>query len=135
MHTITLQDILSSSNSLDVTFSSDLECGSCIRGGYIYCVEGSDREVVSSDDTAPAGICCEGSGSCDEQYDDNYTCSNTYSDSTFALMLCPFKKSSCGKTSDFSFEESGESESISMTLYPGDVCFYTVHADLWSPSF
>jgi hypothetical protein len=49
--------------------------------------------------------------------------------------MCPFKTSSCGSTSEYTFEKSGESKSLSLTLYPGDVCFYAIRAECGVPSF
>ena len=63
-------------------FSSNLDCGDCLRGDFIYCTQ-SFSMGSSYDDIAPAGTCCADSASCAEQYNPQYNCSSSYFDNHY----------------------------------------------------
>ena len=77
---------------LSITYSADLGCGSCIRGGYVYCIPGAEGSDPATWTVYKSDICCR-DASCIQAKDIlNYNCSNTYSDSLMAKALCPFSK-------------------------------------------
>ncbi len=39
------QGLTSYPDDLQITFNSNLKCGACIRGGYIYCVNGYEEDI------------------------------------------------------------------------------------------
>ncbi len=68
-----------------IKFSETLNCGACIRGGYIFCIPG----LEGSDPTAwPTGLkksCYQSATTlAAAKLASPWTCSNTYSDSTLA---------------------------------------------------
>ena len=49
------QPLTSYPEDLQIPFSATLRCGACIRGGYVYCVNGYEEDMDLA--TKPA-ICC-----------------------------------------------------------------------------
>ena len=90
-----------------------LKCSKCIRGGFTFCFEGTDGEAIAVDGVAPTEKCCE-ADTCDEASNEAYTCSNSYSDATYALSMCPQKQDKCGATQEVDFEEPGETQDITI---------------------
>jgi hypothetical protein len=82
--------------NVTVTYSSTLDCGACILGGYIFCttaVEGTNYTSSSS----ITSTCCETSTGCKTQLaSSSYTCSSAYNSTAYAKFMCPFKGDNCG---------------------------------------
>jgi hypothetical protein len=78
-----------------VTHAENLKCGKCIKGGFNFCFEGSDGDVVASGASAPAQKCCA-DDQCAENTNAAYICSSTYADKEYALQMCPQPQARCG---------------------------------------
>ena len=119
-----------------IGYKSDLGCGACIRGGYIYCIPG---EEGSDPSTWPVGLkpaCCKDSASCPQVSNTAYVCSSSYADTMLAKALCPFKKASCGTNSTvIDFAKTGEQQNINITLEIGETCHFEVRAECGLPMF
>ena len=48
-------------DDIEIPFGQALKCGACIRGGYVYCVNGFEEDIDLA--TKPA-ICCQDVASC-----------------------------------------------------------------------
>ena len=108
-------------DDVKIEFKSQLGCGSCIKGGYIYCIpgaEGSDPDTWGG----KKAVCCKDAASCTA--DKTYLCSNSYSDASLSKAMCPFKKSNCGNSAAFSFDSVGQKQSINISLPQGEACSY-----------
>ena len=106
------------------THADTLKCGKCIRGGFVFCFEGTDGDVVADGGRDPTSKCCE-DDQCTEASNDAYVCSNTYSDQTYALSMCPQKQDKCGSNQEVEFSETGETEEIVIEgMEDGDACTY-----------
>ena len=102
-------------DDIKIDFKAQLGCGACIRGGYIYCIPGAEG---SDPATWPAGtnsVCCKDS-SCAQAKDTKYLCSSTYSDTTLAKAMCPFKPDRCGNSTAFAFDSVGQQQKINISL-------------------
>jgi hypothetical protein len=85
-----------------ITHSTDLKCGQCIKGGYNFCFKGNDSQQFNNA-TDVESECCSDT-TCAKNTDTDYTCSSIYSDTDYALTMCPFKKSKCGSKQNVTFE-------------------------------
>ena len=93
-------------DDIKIDFKGQLGCGACIRGGYIFCIPG----LEGSDPATWGGltaVCCKDSTSCPQLTNTKYLCSNSYSDTTLAKAICPFKRESCGNSTAFTFDSVG----------------------------
>ena len=116
-------------------YDAELPCYSCIINNYIFCQKGNDHPVIANGKTAPAGYCCESYETCPYVKDAKYSCSSQYSDTLFSLYMCPFYKEKCGDSDNLVMKKTGASKSLSQTLLPGDMCFYTTRAECGVPTF
>ncbi len=90
-----------------IGYKSELGCGACIRGGYIYCIPGAEGSDSSTWGTKKAN-CCKDAATCSQLKDMSYLCSNAYTDTTLAKAMCPFKKNNCGNSTAFVFDSVGQ---------------------------
>ena len=68
----------------EVAYDAGLKCGKCIKAGFNFCHNGVDGVAVADGGVEPTATCCQ-DGLCTEASDEAYTCSLTYSDTTYAL--------------------------------------------------
>jgi len=80
-------------------------------------------------------VCCKDAASCPQTKDAKYLCSNTYTDTTLAKAMCPFKKDRCGNNTAFSFDAVGQQQNINITLPQGETCNFLITADCGLPAF
>jgi len=68
--------------------------------------------------------------------DENYTCSDSYSDKDFALTFCPQPKNKCGHTSEIDFSNNvNVTRDIAISeMEEGDVCTYRIKSRGGSPA-
>jgi len=119
-----------------VAHSGDLKCGKCIKAGFNFCHTGTDGVAVADGVEEPTAKCCA-DDQCTEASDDTYTCSLTYSDTTYALQMCPQKQAQCGETQEVEFTEVGDAEvDLEVTgLTEGESCTYKIKSSKGSPAF
>lgn len=82
--------------SASVAYNSSLQCGECIVGGYISCVNGPANYTGT---TPLRTVCCQNAAACPQIKNSSWTCSNSplYNQSTIhKLQVCPFNASQCG---------------------------------------
>jgi hypothetical protein len=91
-------------DDLKIEFKDKLGCGACIRGGYIFCIPGAEGSDPSTWASGMTSVCCKDSTSCPQVKDTKYLCSSTYSDTTLAKAMCPFKRDHCGNSTAFNFD-------------------------------
>lgn len=77
---------LPSNLPLNVTYASNLSCGLCTMGGFVFCVTGNDAQIYT---TAPTQYCCKNSTNCSYVNNTAYTCTNSYADQAYSLYTCP----------------------------------------------
>ena len=70
------------------TWNENMNCGQCIKNGYNFCFQGFDGMVMSLNSHNVPHTCCEDE-TCAEASDSSYSCSHTYSDTNYALSMCP----------------------------------------------
>ena len=119
----------------DPYYDSTLSCSNCIQNNYIYCRKGTQEQVILTPTTAaPEETCCKNYFECPGLYSKDWICSTKFTDKMLALRMCPFKQSSCGTKNSAVFNKAGETLNFNMTLYPGDVCLFSVKAKCGIPS-
>ena len=119
----------------EVVYANTLKCGQCVKGGYNFCFQGTDGDVVAAANAAPTSTCCE-DGTCTEASNTAYSCSAAYSDVEYALSFCPQKQAKCGDKQEVTFDEVNEEENITITgLTEGETCSYTIKSKKGSPAF
>jgi hypothetical protein len=116
-----------------IPFNATLGCGGCIKGGYIYCIPGAEGSDPASWGSSKA-ICCKDNNTCPALSNNTYNCSNKYTSPILAKAMCPFRKASCGNNSAFGFDNTGESQSITINLTEGETCTYMVQTMCGVPS-
>lgn len=118
-----------------VPFNASLSCYTCIRNNYIYCVNGTDHQIVNKGQTAASGVCCSSYQSCSAYVkNSNYTCSSSYKNPFLSLRMCPFSVTSCGTADSAVLAKQGLKLSTSVTLQPGQVCVYNLRATCGAPA-
>jgi len=125
-------------DDIKITYRSNLGCGACITGGYIYCVLGKEGDDYSN--VTLTQNCCQNStaSACPQLSNSNYTCSNKYTDKMLAKNVCPYQSSKCGgKGSTFRFSTWGDSTKVNFnaTLSNGDSCSYILNTQCGVPAF
>lgn len=119
-----------------ITYSADLKCGKCIKGGYNFCFQGNDTQKFDSA-SGLSSTCCADS-SCSQASDSSWTCSSSYSDPDYALTFCPFKKNKCGSIQKVEYGEDDVNVSQSLTLQnleAGETCSFMIKSSCNSPGF
>ena len=118
----------------EITYSADLKCGKCIKGGFIYCVE-NEGEVVADGETEGGASCNEDDTAADV-VDGVYTCSNTFSDTEYALTICPQKQNKCGSNQDIELADVDATEDVEVAgLAEGESCTFKVKTTCGTPAF
>ena len=117
-------------------FDASMKCGRCIKNGYGYCHRGTYGQTVSLVGVAPSGTCCE-NDQCVEASNTDYQCSFTFTDTEYAMSMCPQKQSICGSKQTIEFgEEYGDTSSITATgMGDGDSCTYKILSSKGAPAF
>lgn len=92
-------------DDIDTTITYDLsdECARCIKGGYVYCFQGTDGQTLASGTTAPTSECAQTVATSTKQTDTSYTCSNFYTDVEYALTMCYQSQAVCGSEQKIAF--------------------------------
>jgi len=118
------------------SFDASMKCGQCIKNGYGYCHRGTYGQTVSTVGIAPSGTCCE-DDQCAEASDADYQCSFTFTDTEYAMSMCPQKQAICGTKQTIEFgEEYGDTSSITATaMGEGDSCTYKIMSSKGAPAF
>jgi hypothetical protein len=108
-----------------VTYASTLKCGKCIRGGYVFCFQGTEGQMFNGTD--PTTNCCQTESGCTQISTSGWVCSNGFSDPDYALSMCPFKNSTCGQNQNNTFSTKGASTLLNVTgLKAGESCVYKI---------
>ena len=79
-----------------IPFDANLGCGACIKGGYVYCVNGPEG-------SNNLGQCCQSVAQCSFATNPAWTCSNIYSNPVLSLSVCPYRNQSCGNQTSFNY--------------------------------
>lgn len=118
-----------------VAYDATLKCGQCVKGGYNFCFQGSDGDVIADGGEEPLSTCCE-DNSCSEFTDDTYQCSMAYSDIAYALTFCPQKQAVCGEDQTVDYTDVGQETNLTITgMTAGETCTYTIKSSKGSPCF
>lgn len=106
-------------------FSSSLQCGECVLGGYVFCVKGPEQYSGA----APIqSICCQNKTSCPQVLDRTWNCSSKYENRTLTeqLRVCPFDTRQCGPQT-LEFDSLGDSQCLRLrNIRRGNACLYNV---------
>lgn len=115
-----------------VPYSTSLNCGECIASGFNFCWKTDIPGKVLNDLNYPKKNddfkvteqrCCETNAVDDKancpdfkkMKDDEkslWSCSYSYKSSAYALLQCPFKRSSCGPNHKINFYQSADDGAI-----------------------
>jgi len=88
---------MSDSSYVPVDYDKSLNCGNCLRGGWIWCQEAPVFGFTTTDpEKLPLGFCCHDTWNCPNEKS-GFECSNQYTDPLFAYSMCPNDESKCGK--------------------------------------
>jgi hypothetical protein len=119
-----------------IPFANTDNCGQCLRGGNVFCVNGLDATRVAYDSASgPATRCCRQGATCLETSNVNWSCSDTYESPAYAMTMCPQIASKCGDTS-ITFDGRPQEASVEVNgLNFGESCTYRVKATCGAPSF
>jgi hypothetical protein len=119
-------------DDVQIDYSSTLKCGACIRGGFVYCVNGKEGDA---DLATKASFCCQSSSGCTQTTNPAWTCSNIYSNKILAKNLCPFSKTSCGDNANITFSVWNQQQGVKIELAAGETCAYMVTAECGLPAY
>ena len=115
-----------------VPYSNTLNCGECIASGFNFCWKTDIPGKILNNDNYPKKNddfklteqrCCETNAAEDKancpdfkkMKDDEkslWSCSYSYKSSAYALLNCPFKRSSCGPNQKINFYQSNDDGAI-----------------------
>jgi hypothetical protein len=115
-----------------IAYNATLNCGMCINGGFNYCLEGADGQVLAAG-AKPSATCCA-DGKCAQASNATFTCSNTYADKAYALTFCP-QSSKCGTKKELTYTDQGVESFAVKNLTKGETCTYKLKSDCGSPAF
>ena len=62
-------------DDVQIDFNANLKCGACIRGNYLYCINGKEGDA---DLSQKQQVCCQSASNCPQASNSAWTCSNTY---------------------------------------------------------
>ena len=119
-----------------ITHSTSLNCGQCIKGGFVFCTKGAHRSGHESN-RMPVSTCCA-DNTCSEVSNAEYQCSSLFTDGTYAKTMCPYRNEACGAKTTFEYTEEGnlKPEDISVAkLTDGETCTYWVKSKCGAPAF
>ena len=94
--------------NITIAFNANLGCGSCIRGGYTYCIPGPEGSNNTQWKAGLKATCCQNASTCTQATSKDYNCSSQYSDKMMAKAMCPFDKGRCGNNTAFNFDSVGQ---------------------------
>lgn len=117
-----------------LAYSETLRCDECIRSGFNFCIQGTERKVLAAGEAEPAKKCCA-DATCAEASNSAWTCSSSYSDPVMARTVCPFKKSQCGGAPDILLNNTGEAVNVNVDLAGGESCMFNMRAKCGMPAF
>jgi hypothetical protein len=126
------EPLLKYPDDIQIDFSANLKCGACIRGGYIYCVNGFEEDLDLY--TKPA-TCCRDVNNCPQNFMSSWMCSNIYSNKVQAMNICPYSVDNCGPAKNITFDTWDVHANISVSLAPGDTCNYFVTTECGVPAY
>ena len=114
-------------------YNSTLQCGECILGGYIFCVNGPEQYAGSK---TIRTSCCRDKNSCPITQDKAWVCSSKYENDTLTekFKVCPFDPKQCG-AQNISFSSVGDSQCLRNNIKKGNVCLYKVKSQCGVPKF
>jgi hypothetical protein len=123
-----------------VTYASNLNCGQCIYGGYIYCRQGAENLALTGTTAYPSTNikCCNPSvmSSCTEVTNTAYNCSSSYADRSYAKYVCPQKESHCGTIQTAALVDVNSTYTFNISALPlGRTCAYAVATNCGAPAF
>jgi hypothetical protein len=119
-------------DDVQIDFNANLKCGACIRGNYLYCVNGKEGDA---DLSLKPQVCCQSAANCPQATNTAWTCSNAYSSKMLAKNLCPFNKANCGPSNNITFAVWNMQEGVQISLGPGETCSYMISAECGMPAF
>lgn len=117
-----------------LAYASTLRCDECIRSGFVFCVQGTERQEVAPGGTPPSATCCQ-DATCSQASDSTWTCSSSYSDPVLARSICPFPRDQCGDRPQILLNNTGDAVNVTMNLPPGGVCMYEMRSRCGMPAF
>jgi hypothetical protein len=93
--TTTAAPLVTAPKPLAVPFNASLQCGECILGGYLSCVNGPESYSGS---VPIKTVCCQNSTVCPQLKNSSWSCSKKYENKTLVdkLRVCPFDSKQCG---------------------------------------
>ncbi len=121
--------------NITIPYNSNLGCGACIRGGYVYCIPGAEGSDPATWAAGNKAFCCQSKTNCSYISNTKYNCSSKYTDTMLAKSLCPFRKNSCGNNTAFGFDSQGQQQSVNISLAQGETCTFQIQADCGLPTF
>ena len=121
-----------------VTYSSALNCGECILGGYTFCINGPENFTGS---VLPQRTCCQNFTSCPQARNASWTCSSKYNDTASTkytifdrLRVCPYD-ANCGPQ-NLTLESSDAAQCLRVnSLKKGSSCIYRVQSKCNTANF
>ena len=118
-------------------YDANMNCGQCIKSGNNFCFQGTDGMPWSLNSKNVPHTCCQkGDDTCAPAQDDTYACSFDYTDTDYALSMCPQRQDKCGSKQVVEFDEEGQAEKIRMfNLTLGDSCTFKVKSKCGAPVF
>jgi len=121
-----------------VTFSSTLNCGACIGGGYTYCINKAENTTANTYVTGSTGQVCYNPSSAAGANEAlaAWSCSTAFNDRVYSKYVCQFNTAACGTNQAFTLNNIGSTASFNITnLALGQTCFYKVQALCGAPAF
>jgi len=117
-----------------VAYNSSLQCGECVVGGYISCVNGPANYTGTA---RLRTVCCKNAAVCPQAKNASWTCSNSplYNQSSIIhkLQVCPFNASQCGPQKiNLGFANDASCLQLN-TLAKGTSCLYQVESKCGVP--
>jgi hypothetical protein len=79
----------------NIAFSSSLNCGACIVGGYNWCISYPEHMQLEVGQTQPQSVCINGTSK-PETNDTSYSCSTSFTDRVYKKFVCPYSIQQCG---------------------------------------
>lgn len=122
-----------------VTYSSSLNCGECILGGYTFCINAPENFTGT---VTPRALCCQNFTQCATQARNaSWTCSSKYNDTASTkftifdrLRVCPYDPS-CGPQ-NLALENSEDAQCLRVNqLKKGSSCVYRVQSKCNTANF
>lgn len=119
------------------SYANTLQCGACVGGGNIYCIQKTENTTANTFMTGTTQQTCIAAGTLDTKLSDaTWSCTNAFNDRVYSKYVCQYNTASCGSVQNYNLMNTTSNATFNITnLLAGQTCMYKVQAQCGGPAF